>query len=316
MKKIMAVEASKGVAVEASKSGSLLAVGHDTGKVAVFDHMCRPVCVMGTGNEAVYTLAFSSNGDYLAVGYANGCVDVWDVAMPKLPTVAIEAHDGPVAGVAFNGNHVVTAGHDGTLTWFNDTTGKQVWSVSPFNGNAINAVVANGQAAGVWVVGVAAPANMWRVGDRQPVARLFTRTTLYGVDLSPDNRVAVVTRDGCMVYDCRKPARPIWSIDRTGLRVARWNRGGGMLALGGLRGLAFATDRPEVPYGDPVDSLCWAGDRLVVLRNGFLEAWADCPTELGAEMAKASCDGDMVARAALLDYLEELQEPPSRRRQQ
>jgi WD40 repeat protein len=81
----------------------------------------RPIdfaCPASTGGGA---LAFSSNGQWLALGTAKGHIHVWDTTHPRpKPQFSWQGHRDTVTGLAFapSGNRLVSCSEDQTLNWW------------------------------------------------------------------------------------------------------------------------------------------------------------------------------------------------------
>jgi WD40 repeat protein len=63
-------------------------------------------------------LSFNRRGSYLAVGYDNGSIGVWDSLSRSVVTIVDEVHPGEIVSVCWarRGRHIVSAGADGTVS--------------------------------------------------------------------------------------------------------------------------------------------------------------------------------------------------------
>ena len=106
---------------ELQKSDSTLQLRSDTGQV-----------IATVGNRA-QSAAFDSTSTRLAVGNADGTVQVWDVATRQVKLLrTFVAHNSFVEGVAFSedGRYLATAGEDTTATVWDLRTGRQLLTLT------------------------------------------------------------------------------------------------------------------------------------------------------------------------------------------
>jgi len=105
-------EGAFGLAV--SPDGELLAVGDGSGRVRIFstatgERMLGPV---GVSSEAVWALAFTTSGDHLISGSADGSLAVIDAATGDVTDTAASAHVGAVRSVIVTEGSVLSGGDD------------------------------------------------------------------------------------------------------------------------------------------------------------------------------------------------------------
>lgn len=91
--------------------------------------------ILSGHNSAVYSVAFSPNGQILASGSTDGTLKLWNVSNGEVETqciASLEGHRGAVLSVAFcpDGKTIASAGIDGTIGLWDVNTGKcqQVFS--------------------------------------------------------------------------------------------------------------------------------------------------------------------------------------------
>jgi len=104
----------------------------------------------GTGRALVHpaearAAAFSPDGHQLAVGCADGCVRLWDLAHHRVVRT-LEGHLGAVKGVSFspNGARLATTSTDGAVHVWHAGTGAPVFRFTPLTGGRGVALFADG----------------------------------------------------------------------------------------------------------------------------------------------------------------------------
>lgn len=85
------------------RASKTLAIGEDSGQVAVYDLPNQSPLVLTGPDSSVNDVVFSANGDDLAAGYANGEVTVWDLETAKVvDELKPPASSGGITAVAFS----------------------------------------------------------------------------------------------------------------------------------------------------------------------------------------------------------------------
>ena len=111
-----------GTCLALSVNGRLLAVGNRMGGVTVIDTTTGKTRHKLPGSPGgaegfVSSLAFSPDGNYLAVGAEQGHIDLWSLADLAGPLVRLPGHRGRVSSLAFDaqGDHLASAVSDKTV---------------------------------------------------------------------------------------------------------------------------------------------------------------------------------------------------------
>jgi len=115
-------------ALALSSDGRRLALGVRSGGVVILDTATGATRTRlapppaggdgdGAGEGRVSALAFSPDGDALAVGSHQGPITVWSLSAPDAPLFRLPGHRGPVTSLAFDapGFHLASAGGDKTV---------------------------------------------------------------------------------------------------------------------------------------------------------------------------------------------------------
>lgn len=99
-----------------SPNGELLASGDANGRIIIWDvKMCKPAVDMD-GPGGMFSLAFSSNGKWLA-SVSNREVRIWNVSTGEKVGTPYQGHKGVVSSVSFSPDDscVVSTSYDGTI---------------------------------------------------------------------------------------------------------------------------------------------------------------------------------------------------------
>ena len=122
----------------------------------------EPVVLRGHA-DAVYSVAFSADGAWLASGSRDNTVRLWSVAVPAAEPVVLRGHEAAVLSVAFSADEAWLA--SGSL----DST-VRLWSVAA---PAAEPVVLRGHEAAVWSVAFSADGAWLASGSSDNTVRLW-----------------------------------------------------------------------------------------------------------------------------------------------
>ncbi|MBI0382077.1 hypothetical protein JBE27_38890, partial [Streptomyces albiflaviniger] len=191
-----------------SPDGSLLAATDDgTGVLYLWDvrrpGQDSPLSSLGARDE-VEGVAFSSDGNLLAVAARDAGVELWDVSTPRTPHKLSSPHAGQVTGAAFapDGRTLITVGGEG------DNKGKlTVWDIRrPAEPREL--------------------ASLTHVEDASTVVlspdgrTLITTSEWMRSNEEPVDKDSITHRTGLTVWDVRQPQRPV-KLDR----IDGWDAG-------------------------------------------------------------------------------------------
>jgi WD40 repeat protein len=103
-------------------SGAILAVGSEAGTIYLLDASSYQIQARLSHSSAVFSLAFAQSEPFLAAGYEDGSVRVWDVINHELLRT-LDGHTAPVRGLRFHpvSGYLGTGSDDGSV---------RVWDVS------------------------------------------------------------------------------------------------------------------------------------------------------------------------------------------
>jgi WD40 repeat protein/serine/threonine protein kinase len=162
----------------------------------------RQVAVVDEPKDTARSLAFSPDGQTLAVGTSRGTVHLWDVATGRLRQV-LRGHERVVHAVTFapDGRTLASAGEDQTVRLWDAGTGGQLASLSGHRGAVRCAafardgrVLASGGDDGT--------VRLWHAAGRQELATLQARTgRVESLAFSPAGagRLAAGCSDGTLI---------------------------------------------------------------------------------------------------------------------
>ncbi|MBE9032760.1 WD40 repeat domain-containing protein [filamentous cyanobacterium LEGE 11480] len=77
-----------------SPDGTHLAASSASGEVALYKSLTEVIILRSADENAINSLSFSANGQFLAVGGQSGEVIVWDIHTPNCPIVLHRSHPG------------------------------------------------------------------------------------------------------------------------------------------------------------------------------------------------------------------------------
>ena len=129
------------VAFDPSNSQSLAACCND-GRVQILSTNCHaPVATFNISQKAVTSIAYSPDGQYIAVGGEDTVLNIYDVRASQILAYH-ELHKGTINSIAWNkeGNIVLSGGSDRTLRLFNIDTFRSLEPTLPLNPAEIKSV--------------------------------------------------------------------------------------------------------------------------------------------------------------------------------
>ncbi len=152
----------------------------------------------GDGAELVGQTV-SPNGQYLALGYDTGLVQLWDMSMPEQPPLNLAGHERIVQGLAFSpdGARVATGSQDGLAKVWDVATGENLFTLAGHHGfvgglafspDATHLATASSDGAvRIWDANTAGGGEWLTLASGQRI---------HDVDLSPDEqRLALGSRN-------------------------------------------------------------------------------------------------------------------------
>lgn len=181
------------ICVGFSSDGSMIASGSTDNTLKVWDvPVSTPIRSLKT-NDAAQAVALSSDGLKLAIGGKDGSLRLVAPTDFKELVKFESGHQGPVTGVAFNGNNTVLAsvGADRTLRYWNVVNG-QLISVVGAHTAGVNAVAINPNNTAAYTVGDDGNLKFWQ----QPPPALAKTFPGHGAPI----RALAMTTDNAAFY--------------------------------------------------------------------------------------------------------------------
>ena len=184
-----------------SSDSKTIAVNSD-GIVRLWDVSThQPVGILPGRKIGESSVAFSPDGNTLAIGNSDGTVTLWDLATHQ-PIGVLPGRTGRVSSVAFSpdGNTVAVGDSDGTVTLWNVATHQPIGKIPHVTGfpGAVSSVAfsPDGNTLAVGNSDVVTAFTLWNVATHQRIATFQgTRGTVF-VAFSPvGNTAAAVAED-------------------------------------------------------------------------------------------------------------------------
>jgi len=127
--------------VAVDPTGIWVATGDRDGKTVLHGaHSGNTAFVLSSTGGEILSLAFSRDGDILAVGGSSGIIELWDVARQQIVTSWVAHSNGARSMVYTIDNKVlITAGTDGAIRLWNVSTGERLASYTQ-HGNTVNSI--------------------------------------------------------------------------------------------------------------------------------------------------------------------------------
>lgn len=171
-------------ALALSPDGSLLAVGCGTpgrlGECRIFNAATGELQkVVGTTTDVVFDVAFTPQGDRIAVAAADGSIRIYEVASGK-EVLAITSHSDWVFAVAWNadGSKLASASRDKTAKVFDSKSGELLITYSGHN-NAVRGVLFHPDGAEVYSAGSDNKIHRWKIVDAAKTSEVGFGGELY-----------------------------------------------------------------------------------------------------------------------------------------
>lgn len=175
-------------ALSLSPDGALLAAGCGTpgrlGECRIFNAATGELQkVIGTTTDVVFDVAFSPQGDRIAVAAADGSIRIFEVASGK-ELLAITSHSDWVFAIAWNadGSKLASASRDKTAKVFDTKSGELLITYSGHN-NAVRGVLFHPDGADVFSAGSDNKIHRWQIADAKKTAEVAFGGEVY--KLSP-----------------------------------------------------------------------------------------------------------------------------------
>jgi WD40 repeat protein len=176
-------------ALSFSPDGKLLAVACGApgklGEVRVVDFASGNVTtVFGTTSDVALDVAFSPQGDRVAVGAADGLLRIFEAATGK-EQLAISSHSDWVQAVAWNadGSKLASASRDKTAKVFDTKTGELLVTFSG-HGQPVKGVAFHPDGAEVFSAGADKKIQRWKVADGGKTAEIGFGDEVYKLPMS------------------------------------------------------------------------------------------------------------------------------------
>ncbi|MFO0871818.1 MAG: c-type cytochrome domain-containing protein [Pirellulales bacterium] len=172
-----------------SPDGKLLAVACGApgklGEVRIVDYASGQVtAVLGTTSDVVLDVAFSPQGDRLAVGAADGILRVFEIASAK-EQLSISSHSDWVQAVAWNGDgsKLASASRDKTAKVFDAKSGELLVTFSG-HGQPVKGVAFHPDGAEAYSAGADKKIQRWKVADGGKTAEIGFGDEVYKLPLA------------------------------------------------------------------------------------------------------------------------------------
>lgn len=251
------------------------------GRVQLWDWADRtePVMLLGP-RDAVSSIAFSANGQHVAVGGQDGTIRIWNTAGDRDEPEVLEGHTGPVVGVAFgaSGRGLASIGADGTLrVW--DLLGFTDPVVLPTGDSKVKAVAFSTNGDQVATAHADGTIHVWDPvsgnGQIMPGSHAgAAESVTYGAD---GHWIASTGADGTVrIWNADRPAAPgVLRGHRGTVRAAAFSPDGKLVASVGADGTARVWDIDEVQdltvrrgHEGPVSAVASSSDGRWVASGG------------------------------------------------
>lgn len=104
-----------------SPSNNLVGIATEFNGVLVFNYEGQDLISFRSPDKKLYSLAFSSDGKYLAAGSSEGTILVWDVKNPQMRPEILNAHESGINALVFSPDNrtLASAGADGLVSLWN-----------------------------------------------------------------------------------------------------------------------------------------------------------------------------------------------------
>lgn len=192
----------------------------------------EPVAVLSANAGAVWSVAFDSTGDHLAMAVEDGSIRLWDLPTKSI-TSTVNAHQGVVWASRFSrdGDLFATAGDDGLLKLWKLPLGEVDQTFE--HPNAVRGLALAHQDQRLFAGSRDGSLRVWSPGASEPSAEARQPGAVYAVDVSPDDETLATAGSDKVVrlWNARSltqklslegHAGPIFglSFDREGRRLA------------------------------------------------------------------------------------------------
>ena len=165
----------------------------DATSFLINNNFSAPITSSMAHDNAVQSLAFSSNGKYIVSGSWDGTARVWEAASGQ--ELARMTHDSGVSSVAFSsdGKYVVSGSYDKTARVWEAASGQEVARMTHDNGVYSVAFSPDGK----YVVSGSYDntARVWEAASGQELARMTHDSGVSSVAFSPDGKYVVSGSD-------------------------------------------------------------------------------------------------------------------------
>lgn len=194
-----------------------------------------------------FSVARAPGSDKLYVGGSNGKIHFLDLADPRPTPISWDAHVSHVSGLALAGKHLISAGSDHLLVWWDAEKRTKTRSVEAHGNRWVRAVTLSPDGKTLASVGDDMVCRLWEAETGKPIRELKGHeglttvglpSKLYACAFSPDGKtIATADQVGQILLWEADTGKQVSSIKAAGFYAI----GSGHTA-GGIRSLAFSPD--------------------------------------------------------------------------
>jgi WD40 repeat protein len=195
--------------------------------------------VHGPDGQGIFSVAFSPDGDTLAIGDGNGTISTWDVTSMRVTGAITDPESGSIYSLAFSPDGQTIAAGDGNGTTY-------LWNVGTGRLSAQVAV-----SGAVSSAAFSPSGRMLAVGDSNGTAYVWSVAALYRRKVPPASPLNLLTSPVCdsvysvafsasgrtLAVGCDQGSVLLWNLATRTVTAALTIRG-----AGGMSAVAFSTD--------------------------------------------------------------------------
>ncbi|XZE55083.1 protein kinase domain-containing protein [Planctomycetaceae bacterium SH139] len=193
--------------VSFSPDGAKIVSGDWNGKIQFWDtnsgdRIGNPIQASGS---KIWSIAFTSDGEKMALGCSDGQIRLCDASNPREMKV-FTGHTDAVTSVSFNqnGSRLVSASYDGSLKLWDSELGTELISMDG-RSDLLTCVSFSPDGSRIASVGYNDTIDLWEVGDRPEVKTLSGHSQIV--------QGAVFSPDGARVFSKTFHEKLVWSAE-------------------------------------------------------------------------------------------------------